>query len=134
MNLIKLNIVSPKRLLYSEDVKMVVVRAESGELGVMPGHTPMLATLRPGVLRAILEDGSEERVVVSGGFLEVSKEKITVLARTAEWPYEIDVERALEAKERAKERLRKISDDNIDEARARAALNRAIARLNVSKK
>lgn len=110
---------------------MVIARAKSGEIGIMPGHIPILATLEPGVMRVKLEDDSEEKIAISGGFLEVSKEKITVLARTAELPEEIDVDRALKARERAEKRLKEISKDRVDQARAKAALDRAIARLNV---
>ncbi|MFP4456772.1 MAG: F0F1 ATP synthase subunit epsilon [Clostridia bacterium] len=131
MSLVKLDIVSPRRLLYSKDVKMVIARAKSGELGIMPGHIPILATLEPGVMRVKLEDDSEEKIAISGGFLEVSNEKITVLARTAELPEEIDIDRALKARERAEKRLKEISQSRVDQARAKAALDRAIARLNV---
>ncbi len=131
MSLIQLDIVSPRRLLYSKDVRMVIARAQSGEIGILPGHLPIVATLEPGVMRVKLEDESEEKIVVSGGFLEVSKEKITVLARTAELPEEIDVDRALQARERAEKRLKELSKDRVDQARAKAALDRAMARLNV---
>ncbi len=131
MSLVKLDIVSPRRLLYSKDVKMVIARAKSGEIGIMPGHIPILATLEPGVMRVKLDNDSEEKIAISGGFLEVSKEKITVLARTAELPEEIDVDRALKARERAEKRLKEISQDKVDQARAKAALDRAIARLNI---
>ena len=130
MSLIQLDIVSPRRLLYSKDVRMLIARAQSGEIGILPGHLPIVATLEPSVMRVKLEDESEERIVVSGGFIEVSKEKITVLARTAEFPEEIDADRALRARERAEKRLAEISKDKVDQARAKAALDRAIARLN----
>ncbi len=130
LSLVKLDIVSPRRLLYTKDVKMVIARAKSGEIGIMPGHIPILATLEPGVMRVKLADDSEEKIAISGGFLEVSSEKITVLARTAELPEEIDVDRALKARERAEKRLKEISQDRVEQARAKASLDRAIARLN----
>jgi F-type H+-transporting ATPase subunit epsilon len=130
LSLIQLDIVSPRRLLYSKDVRMLIARAQSGEIGILPGHLPIVATLEPSVMRVKLEDESEERIVVSGGFIEVSKEKITVLARTAEFPEEIDADRALRARERAEKRLAEISKDKVDQARAKAALDRALARLS----
>ena len=130
LSLVKLDIVSPRRLLYTKDVKMVIARAKSGEIGIMPGHIPILATLEPGVMRVKLADDSEEKIAISGGFLEVSSEKITVLARTAELPEEIDVDRALQARERAEKRLKEMSQDRVEQARAKASLDRAIARLN----
>jgi len=129
---IQLDIVTPERKVYSQDIKMVIARAKSGELGVLPGHTPILATLIPGVMRVKVNDTNEERIAVSGGFLEVSKERITVLARTAELRGEIDVSRAEAALNRAEERLQK-SQEKVDYARAQAALDRAVARLNVAR-
>ncbi|QOR33777.1 F0F1 ATP synthase subunit epsilon [Clostridium sp. 'deep sea'] len=128
MSSIKLDIVTPQRTVYSKEINMVIAKAKSGELGIMPGHTPILATLQAGVMRVKVNDSSHDLIAVSGGFLEVSTEQITVLARTAELQSEIDINRAKEAKERAEKRLKDTSD-KIDHTRAKAALDRAMARL-----
>ncbi len=113
---------------------MVIARGVSGELGIMPGHTPILVALKPHAMRIKIEGSNNEEILaVSGGFLEVSKDKITVLARTAELPEEIDVARARAALERAEKLLEK-QDDNIDHARARTSLQRALTRINVAQK
>ena len=131
MSSIKLDIVTPERTVYSKEINMVVAKAKTGELGIMPGHAPILATLQAGVMRIRVNDSNQDLVAVSGGFLEVSEEQITVLARTAELQGEIDVERAKEAKERAEGRL-KDNSENVDHARAKAALDRAMARLKTT--
>ncbi len=132
MNLVKLEIVTPNKLLFSEDIRMLIVRAESGDLGILAGHSPLTATLAPGIARVIYENDEEKELVITGGFLEVTDNKITVLARTAEFPEDIDVARAESARQRAEEKLR--SSEEIDRERAEAALERALARLRIAKK
>ncbi|VBB09243.1 atp synthase ion epsilon subunit hydrolase cf1 synthesis chain hydrogen [Lucifera butyrica] len=126
---IRLDIVTPERIVYSDNVNMVIARATDGDLGILPGHVPLIAGLSIWPLR-ILKDEGETEVSVCSGFIEVQPEKVTVLAGCAELPEEINVERAEEAKERAESRLK--SADGIDTVRAEAALRRAVVRLKVA--
>jgi F-type H+-transporting ATPase subunit epsilon len=129
-NKIRLDIVTPDRMVYSEDVNMVIARATDGDLGILPGHAPLIAGLEIWPLRIMTDDG-EQLFSVCGGFIEVRPQKITVLAGCAELPEEIDVQRAESAKERAEQRLKEALPD-IDVQRAEVALKRAIVRLKVA--
>jgi F-type H+-transporting ATPase subunit epsilon len=130
MKTIKVSIVTPDGPVYEADVEMVSAKAQSGELGILPGHIPMVAPLNIGAVR-LKKGGSTELVAVSGGFLEVRPDQVTILAQAAERAEDIDVERAKAAKERAERRLQSKQDD-IDFKRAELALKRAINRLNVA--
>jgi F-type H+-transporting ATPase subunit epsilon len=132
MKTIKVNVVTPDGPVYEDNVAMVSTKAQSGELGILPGHIPLVAPLAIGAVRLKLEDGKTEMIAVSGGFLEVRPDQVTVLAQTAERSAEIDVERALRAKERAEQRLREAHQESIDFRRAELALQRAVNRLIVS--
>lgn len=132
MATIKLEIVSPDKLVYSEDISMLIVRSTAGDLGVMPKHAPMVAGLLPHAMR-VKKDGSEEMIAVSGGFMEVQPDKITVLASAAELKVDIDEARAQKSYERAKQRIASKAAD-VDMARAEASLKRAMARLKVAGK
>jgi F-type H+-transporting ATPase subunit epsilon len=124
-----LEVVTPERIVLSETVSQVNIHTGGGELGILPRHAPLAATVKPGVVRVKLPEG-EDFVHVSGGFLEILPDRITVLANVAEVASQIDVERATQAKERAEKRLAGRSDD-LDAKRAEAALLRAVARLEV---
>ncbi len=126
---IRLDIVTPERLVYSEDVNMVIARTTSGDIGILPGHAALVAALVIWPLR-IISDSGEMPISVCSGFIEVQPEKVTVLASCAELPDEIDVKRAEAAKERAESLLRG-NKEKIDVARAEAALKRAMIRLTV---
>jgi F-type H+-transporting ATPase subunit epsilon len=127
MSKMQLDIVTPERKLYSEEVEMVITRAAKGDIGILPQHAPLVSPLAATVVR-IKKEGIEEKVAVSGGFLEVRPDKVTILADAAEFPHEIDVARAKRAKARAKQRLAEGEEDTI---RAEAALVRAVNRLRV---
>jgi F-type H+-transporting ATPase subunit epsilon len=130
MKTVKVNVVTPDGPVYEADVEMVSARAQSGELGILPGHIPMVAPLQVGAVR--LKNGSNtELVAVSGGFLEVRPDQVTILAQAAEAAEDIDVQRASEAKKRAEERLQ-AKQDQVDFRRAELALKRAVNRLNVT--
>lgn len=129
-NKIRLSIVTPERRLYDSSVEMVIMRTAMGDIGVIHGHTPLTTALSPGVMR-ILDGDKELRAVVFGGFAEISSESITILSDSAEWPDEIDKNRALAAKERAERRLAEASN-SIDANRAQLALRRALVRIDVS--
>lgn len=130
MKTVKVNIVTPDYPVYDADIEMVSVRAESGDLGILPGHIPTVAPLKIGAVR-LKKDGQTELAAVSGGFLEVRPDQVTILAQAAETAESIDKERALAAKKRAEDRLNKRSDDT-DIRRAELALQRAVNRLDVA--
>ncbi|MEK7354612.1 MAG: F0F1 ATP synthase subunit epsilon [Chloroflexota bacterium] len=129
---IKLDIVTAERVVYSEDVDIVVVPGIDGELGILPHHTNLMTTLQAGELRA-RRAGEEVCMAISGGFLEVRPDRVIVLADSAERDTEIDLARAEEAKRRAQERLAH-RVPGIDAARAEAALARSLARVKVAQR
>lgn len=100
---IKFEIVTPERVVLKEQVVQVTVPTKQGEITVLPGHIPLVASLMPGVIEIAKEDGEQEVMSVSGGFIEVLKDKIVILADTAERAEEIDIDRVEEAKKRAEE-------------------------------
>ncbi|GFM37072.1 F0F1 ATP synthase subunit epsilon [Desulfovibrio psychrotolerans] len=123
-----LEIVTPDKVVLSETVDYVGAPGFEGEFGILPNHIPFLAALRIGTLHYKV-GGKTSDVFVSGGFAEISDNKVSILAESAERVEDIDVERARKAKERAEMRLAQ-ERDRIDAARAQAALQRAIARIN----
>jgi len=128
----RFELATPTRMLISADVEEVVAPGTEGYFGVWPGHAPFLTTLGSG--EVCYKTGREEQcLAVSGGFAEVTGERVIILAETAELPEEIDVERAQRAKQRAEQRLSGKSPlgtpEDIDYTRAMAALARAVARL-----
>ncbi len=129
-NKIRLDIVTPERIVFSEDVNMVIARATDGDIGILPGHAPLVAGMTVWPLR-VLRDEGERQISVCGGFIEVRPDKVTILASCAELPEEIDVKRAEAARTRAENRLKDTSPD-IDMTRAEAALQRAVVRLRVA--
>ncbi|WP_102273623.1 F0F1 ATP synthase subunit epsilon [Cytobacillus massiliigabonensis] len=133
MKTIKVSVVTPDGPVYESDVEMVSTKAESGELGILPGHIPMVAPLQIGAVR-LKTQGKTDIVAVSGGFVEVRPDKVSILAQSAEQSDEIDVDRALRAKERAEKRLNDQKRENIDFKRAELALQRALNRINVSER
>ncbi len=126
-----LEIVTAERLVYSGPVRLVSAPAAEGRLGILPGHAPLLASLQPGELRLQPVDEDEEiSLAIGGGFLEVSRNRVIVLAHSAERAAEIDLERAVQARERAQARLR--DRDEAAAERAREAVARAEARIKVA--
>ena len=138
MATIKLEIVSPDRVVYAADIDMLIARSTGGEIGILPKHIPLVTGLEPLAMK-IHVDAKEQLVAVAGGFMEVTPDKITVLATAAEEPIDIDINRAQRAYERAQERLQRLREDPdaqasiIDEQRASLALKRAAARLQTAK-
>ncbi len=131
---IRLEVVTPNGAVVSEDVDIVNAPGYGGDFGVLANHAPFLSTIRIGLLS--YEQGKKrENLMISGGFCEVSNNKITFLVESAEIGQQIDVDRAMKAKERAEQRLAKAAqhDDLINRTRAEAALQRALARMKVSK-
>lgn len=131
-NAMRLEIVTPERVVFSEDVDFVVAPGFYGSLGVLRNHAPLITALEIGELK-VKQGGQEHKLAISGGFFEVKENKITVLADTAEAASEIDVNRAMEAKRRAEELLNQRTAD-IDAIRAELALKRALTRLKVAGK
>lgn len=132
MATLRLEIVTGERLVYADDVDVVVAPGTAGELAILPNHAPLLTTLKPGELR-MRKGGQEEHLAVTGGFLEVLGNKVMVLADAAEYAEEIDEERAQEAVRRAQERVgRREADQDLE--RALHALQRAQVRLRIARR
>lgn len=130
MAILRLDIVTAERAVYSDEVDMVIASGVLGQLGILPRHAPLMTMLEPGEL--IAKKGSDEfGLVVSGGFLEVRPDRVIVLADTAERVEEIDIARAEEAKRRAEKHLVEKHAPGVDAARAEAALRRSLIRLKV---
>jgi F-type H+-transporting ATPase subunit epsilon len=125
---ILLELVTPERLVLSEDVDEAVLPGFEGEFGVLPGHTQFLAILNIGILR--YRKGSEMRkIALGGGYAEVTPERVVVMADTAEHADEIDVERAQRARDRAEAALKELSLDDEAYAKVYAELQRALVRM-----
>lgn len=125
----QVDIVSMEKSIFSGQIKMLVVSGEEGELGIMPGHSPMLSAIKPGQIKFVNPDDSEEYFYVSGGFLEVQPNVVTILADTVIRADDIDKERAIEAKRKAEEIIATKKLD--DYTAALIELNKEIAKLRV---
>jgi F-type H+-transporting ATPase subunit epsilon len=129
---IRLDVVTAERLVYSDEVDLVVVPGIEGEMAILPHHAPLMSMIQPGELRA--RKGTQEfSLAVTGGFVEVRPTRVTILADAAEHAEEIDIARAEAAKKRAEERLAKHAPE-VDAVRAEAALHRSLVRLKVAEK
>jgi F-type H+-transporting ATPase subunit epsilon len=128
MSTIKCDIVSAEKAIYSGDVTMVIASGVAGELGIAPKHAPLITQLKPGQVRVLLEDGSEEDFYVSGGILEVQPYLVSVLADTALRADDIDEAAAIKAKEDA-EALLKDKTKRQDLAKVQAELAKAVAQI-----
>jgi len=133
MGLLRLEIVTPDQVVLDTYVDYVGAPGVDGEFGVLPGHIPLLTALQIGMLYYRV-DGKETEVFVSGGFVEVADNKVTILAQSAEIADGIDIERVNSALKRAEERLAASEQNEVDQIRAEFALKRAIIRLKVAKK
>jgi F-type H+-transporting ATPase subunit epsilon len=127
---IRLEIVTIERQLYSEDVDMVVAPGVEGEMGILPHHTPVLTSLKEGVLR-VKRGGEEELFAIGGGIMQVLPDKVIVLADAAEYSDEIDLARAEEARQRAEKSLQAGARD-MDLQTALASLRRSQIRIKVA--
>jgi len=130
---IRLEVVTPKGAVVKEDVDIVNAPGYGGDFGVLANHAPFLSTIKIGLL-TYEQDKQRETLMISGGFCEVSNNKITFLVESAEFGHQVDVERAMSAKERAEKRLLQVAqqDETINRVRAEAALQRALARIKAS--
>jgi F-type H+-transporting ATPase subunit epsilon len=130
---LQLEIVTPERLAYSDEVDAVTLPGSEGELGVLPHHAPLVSTLGLGELR-IRKGGTEESFAIVGGFLQVLPTKVVVLAETADMASEIDLEKAQEARREAEKALESGYHEGADLSTARAALQTALLRERVAQR
>lgn len=128
MATIKVDVVSAEEQIFSGMAKFVALPGETGELGILPGHTPLITRIRPGAVRIEAENGTEEFVFVAGGILEVQPGAVTVLADTAIRGQDLDEAKADQARKRAEEAMQN-SGSNIEYATAQAELAYATAQL-----
>jgi F-type H+-transporting ATPase subunit epsilon len=132
MATIRLEIVTPEKMVFSEDVDVILAWGVEGQLGILPHHAPLMTMLQPGDL--VIRKGShEETLTIGGGFLEVRPDKVVVLADACERAEEIDVARAEAAKQRAQEAL-KAAATHVEAAAAEASLRRSLARLKAAER
>ena len=130
-NVFKVEIITPDRIFYNGESDFIEFTTMSGEIGVYKNHIPMTTVLAPGLVT--IHNGDEEKVAaVHAGFAEILGDKVTLLAELAEWPDEIDEQRAIAAKERAEQRLASHTED-IDVKRAEFALKKALIRIDAKK-
>lgn len=129
----QLEVISPERVFYTGDVEMVELTTTEGDIGVYADHIPLTTIVAPGVL-TITESSGEKGIreaAVLEGFLEILPDKVTILAQSCEWPDEIDMNRAVEARTRAERRL-KSADTTVNMARAELALRKSLVRINLA--
>ncbi|RHW75887.1 F0F1 ATP synthase subunit epsilon [Colwellia sp. RSH04] len=127
---VNLNVVSAEESLFSGSIKSLQITGSEGELGIMPGHAPLLTSLKPGMALITKKDGTEEVIYLSGGMLEVQPNNVIVLADVATRADDLDEQAALESKQRAEENMNAHGGD-VDYAEVAAELARAIAQLRV---
>ncbi len=128
-----LEIVTPERMAYADEVDMVLVPGVDGELGILPHHTPLVSLLGVGELK-IRKGGNEESFAIVGGFLQVRPDKVVVMAETADLASEIDLERAQLARREAERALETGYHEGADLSAARAALQQALLRIRVAER
>jgi F-type H+-transporting ATPase subunit epsilon len=130
---IRLEIVTPERVIYSNEVDAVVVPGVEGQLGILPHHAPLMTMLQPGELK-VRKGGEEIYVAIFGGFLEVRPDRVIVLADAAERAEEIDTARVEEAKRQAEQQMANRVLSEVEKARAEAALRRSLVQLKVAER
>lgn len=131
-DMFKVKVITPDRVFYEGDVSMVELKTTEGDIGVYRNHIPLTCIVAPGVLN-LHEAGGVKKAALHTGFVEILQEQVTILAEVAEWPDEIDRNRAEEARKRAERRLSgQGSESSIDVARAELALHKALLRIKLS--
>jgi len=133
MSELNLEIITPEKPIFNDHIDSVTIPGTLGGFQILKDHAPLISSFDTGIVK-VKKDSAETYYTTAGGTVEVNKNKVLVLADSIEKVDEIDKDRAEEAKKRAEERLQKKNEEEIDEARARAALNRALNRLNAVKK
>jgi len=131
-NTFKVSIITPERTFYEGEATMVEFNTVEGEIGVLPKHIPSATVIAPGIC-TITEVEGVKKAAVHAGLAEILPDKVTLLAEIAEWPDEIDVERARSAEDRARARLAE-KDANLDVLRAEVALKKALVRQDIKAK
>ena len=125
-------VICPERMFFEGEAEMLEMRTTEGEIGVFADHIPLTAVIAPGVLR--IKNGQETKeAVLNEGFVEILGDKVIILAESCEWPEEIDLKRAQEAKARAERRL-KGEEGEVDVTRAEIALRKALVRIDLAGK
>ena len=128
-NSFEVRIITPDRIFYEGTAEMIEFNTVEGEIGVYKNHIPLTTVIAPGIV--VITDGEEKRkAAVHAGFAEILSDRVTILAEVAEWPEEIDVERAMAARDRAEKRLAE-KDENLDVMRAEIALRKSLVRINI---
>ena len=128
--LFQLSIIAPERVFYEGKASMVELNTSEGEVGIYKNHIPMTMLIVPGIV-TITEEGGKKQAAIHSGFMEVLPDKVTIMAEIAEWPEEIDINRAKEAEARAERRLQ-MKDPMLNLNRAEMALRKAIVRLELA--
>lgn len=128
---IQLEVVTPERRVLAEPVDMVTVPGLGGELGILPGHTPLISQLQTGVL-TLVQDGKSSSLHVSGGFVEVRDDHVSVLAEVAERPEEIDAARAKQSRDQLEKQINAWSGSEEELAIAKTELDRSVVRLQLA--
>ncbi|WP_304942657.1 ATP synthase F1 subunit epsilon [Vallitalea guaymasensis] len=126
-----LQVVTPERIFYEDDVERVEFKTSEGDIGVYANHIPLTTPVVSGMM-VIKNDSKVEKAAIHKGFVEITPEKVTILTDAAEWPHEIDIKRAEEAKLRAERRLEADKAD-LNEIRTKSALARSVVRIEVGK-
>jgi len=129
----RLEIVTPERLVYSEDIDILTVPTVQGEISILAKHIPLVSIISPGEIR-IKKDNEIEYMAITGGFVQVLPHKVIILADAAERAEEIDLERAMKARERAQKLMEEKRADKMTHAEAMAAFQRALVRIKVGQR
>ena len=133
MSELNIEILTPEKPIFKDQIEAVTIPGTLGSFQILKNHAPLISSFEIGIIK-VKKDSTETYYSTSGGTVEVNQNKVLVLADSIEKINEIDQDRAEQAKKRAEERLRKKHEEDIDEARAKAALNRALNRLSAVKK
>lgn len=131
MNVMQIEVITPDEQVYTGEVRFILARATDGDIGILPGHAPLIASLSVWPVRLDQPDGKQQYLGVHGGFMEVTPTHTSIVTPMCELPEQIDVKRAEAARDRAVARLNS-DDDSIDKVRAKAALDRAEVRLKLA--
>lgn len=130
--LFQVQVICPERVFFTGEADMLELKTTEGDIGILAGHIPLTAVIAPGVMR-IMNGGEVKEAALHEGFVEILGDRVIVLAEACEWPEEIDINRANEAKIRAERRL-KGAEGEIDEVRAELALRKSLVRIDLGQK
>lgn len=125
-----LKVITPDRVFYEGEVEKIVIRGSEGDMAILPNHMPLNTILSMGEIKIFTDKKNHNNATLINGFAKIEPSHVVILTDAAEWPEEIDVERALSSKERAEKRR---EESHRDQARVKAALRRAIVRIEVAK-